>query len=104
MTNRVRLPNRRHSAVFNFEHKGLAFTASFSRYTDDGRVGEVFVQNHKNGSGADAFVRDAAVACSLALQSGVPLDVLRRALLRDSHGRPQSPIAAALDLIAEDER
>jgi ribonucleoside-diphosphate reductase alpha chain len=103
MTARQRLPDRRDSTTFAFEHNGLTFVCSFSRF-ENGRVGEVFIQNHKNGSGADAFVRDSAVAASLALQGGIPLDVLRRALLRDSHGRPQSPLAAALDRIAEDER
>jgi hypothetical protein len=37
---------------------------------------------------------------SLALQYGAPLDVLRKALLRDSHGRPSTPIGCALDLLA----
>jgi hypothetical protein len=38
---------------------------------------------------------------TLALQHGVPLDVLRKALLRDARGRPSTPIGCALDLIAE---
>lgn len=43
--------------------------------------------------------QDAAVVCSLALQYGVPLDVIRKALMRDSQGRPSGPLGAALDLI-----
>src|SRR5271166_5621825 len=37
--------------------------------------------------------------CSLALQNGVQLETIRRALLRDSHGRPSTPLSAALDII-----
>jgi hypothetical protein len=45
------------------------------------------------------------VAASLALQHGCPLETLQRALLRDSHGRPSTPLGAAVDIIAaEDER
>jgi hypothetical protein len=36
-----------------------------------------------------------------ALQHSVPVDVIRKALLRDSHGRASSPLGAALDLIVE---
>ena len=45
--------------------------------------------------------QDAAVVCSLALQHGVPLDVIRHALMRDAHGGASGPLAAALDLLAE---
>jgi hypothetical protein len=34
-------------------------------------------------------------------QRGAPLDAIRRALLRDAHGRASSPLGAALDLLAE---
>jgi hypothetical protein len=40
---------------------------------------------------------------SLALQHHVPLDVLRRALLRDQRGNAATPIGVALDLLAEQE-
>jgi hypothetical protein len=43
----------------------------------------------------------AAVIASIALQHGVPLETIRRALLRDPRGQPSSPLGAALDLIAE---
>ena len=64
---------------------------------------EVFLQNHKPGSQSDSNARDAAVAASLALQFGCPLEVLQRALLRDSRGRPSTPLGAALDKIGGDE-
>ena len=41
--------------------------------------------------------QDAAVVCSLALQHGVPLSTIRRALMRNSQGRASGPLAVALD-------
>jgi hypothetical protein len=96
---RERLPNRRESQSFTFECSGLRYTATASWF-DDGRLGEVFVGNHRADSHADACAKDSAILASLALQYGAPLDVLRRALLRDSHGRPSTPIGCALDIIA----
>jgi ribonucleoside-diphosphate reductase alpha chain len=96
---RERLPNRRASTTFELELHGLRYTASFSRFADD-RIGEVFLQNHKPGSQSDSNARDAAVAASLALQHGCPLEVLQRAVLRDSEGRASTPLGAALDAIA----
>jgi hypothetical protein len=96
---RERLPNRRGSTNFTFELGTLTYTATFSRFAD-GRVAEVFLQNHKPGSQSDSNARDAAVAASLALQFGCPLETLRRALLRDPRGRPSTPLGAALDIIA----
>jgi ribonucleoside-diphosphate reductase alpha chain len=95
---RQRLPNRRASTVFSFECNGLNYTASASWF-DDGKLGEVFVGNHRADSHADACAKDAAILASIALQFGAPLDVLRKALLRDSQGRPSTPIGCALDLI-----
>jgi hypothetical protein len=100
MTSRARLPNRRASTSFELEIAGLRYTATFSRFPD-GRVGEIFLANHKPASQSDSNARDSAIAASLAPQHGCPLDVLRRALLRDSQGRPSTPLGAALDAIAE---
>ena len=93
MTSRERLRNRRRSESFTLELHVLHYVASFSRF-DDGRVAEVFLQDHKPGSQSDSNARDAAVAASLALQFGCPLDVLRRALLRDAQGRASTPLDA----------
>jgi hypothetical protein len=43
------------------------------------------------------------VVTSLALQYGVPLDVIRHALLRDAHGFASSALGVALDLIRDEE-
>ena len=55
----------------------------------------------KNGTAADAAAKDAAVVCSIALQYGVPLDVISHALLRDPRGKASSPLGVALDMIGE---
>jgi hypothetical protein len=100
MSPRERLPNRRASIVFELELHGLRYTATVSRFAD-GRIAEIFLQNHKPGSQSDANARDSAVAASLALQFGCPLEVLRRAVLRNSAGQASTPLGAALDRIAE---
>ena len=98
MTARRRLPNRRASQTFEIESQGLRFTATVSRFSD-GTVAEVFLQNHKAGSMAGINAQDAAVVCSIALQYGVPLDVISKALMRDSQGRASGPLGVALDLL-----
>lgn len=100
-TTRRKLPNRRQAETRNIKpHDGLAYTATFGHFAD-GSVGEIFLQNHKPGSQANSNARDSAVAASLALQFGCPLETLRRAVLRDSRGRPSTPLGAALDAISE---
>jgi hypothetical protein len=100
MTVRARLPNRRGCQTFELEVAGLHYTATIGRFPD-GRIGEIFLNNHKSNSAADANARDSAIVCSLALQHGVELEIIRRALLRDSRGKASTPLGAALDLIAE---
>jgi hypothetical protein len=99
MIARTRLPNRRIGETFELECAGLKYTCTVGRYSD-GRIGELFLNNHKSNSASDANARDAAIVCSLALQNGVPLETIRRALLRDSQGRPSTPLGTALDAIA----
>jgi ribonucleoside-diphosphate reductase alpha chain len=98
---RERLANRRHSEIFNFRADGLRFTGSVSRF-DDGRIAEVFLDNHKAGSGIGTLVRDSAIILSFALQHGADIKAIRRALCRDSQGKPMGPMAVALDLLSED--
>ena len=99
MSVRERLPNRRRSETFSFFWLGMRFTATISRY-NDGALAEVVLTNGKVASQADTAARDSAVVASLALQYGVPLDVIRKALLRDSQGKASSPLGAVLDAIA----
>jgi ribonucleoside-diphosphate reductase alpha chain len=99
MTERRRLPARRDSVTFDLESQGLKFTATISRGAD-GTIQEIFLQNHKAGSSAGINAQNSAVVCSIALQYGVPLAVIRRALMRDSQGRASGPLGTALDAIA----
>jgi hypothetical protein len=98
---RQRLPNRRFSESFAFTCNDLKYLATISRY-EDGRLAEVFISNAKAGSHSDAAAKDAAVVCSIALQYGVPVDVIRKALLRDSRGVASSPLGCALDMLTAD--
>jgi len=98
---RQRLPNRRRNATFDFECAGLRYTATVGRLPD-GRIGEIFLNNHKSNSAADTNARDSAIVCSIALQYGADLNTLRRALSRDSHGRALGALGAALDHLADD--
>jgi hypothetical protein len=96
---REKLPNRRPSEVFDwFSAMGMRFTASVSRYPD-GRISELFCDNHKAGSAIGTLVRDAAIIFSFAVQHGADPEAIRRALCRDSTGRALGPIAEALDRI-----
>src|SRR5262245_5200077 len=103
MTARERLPNRRASTTFELECNALHYSCSFSCFAD-GRVAELFLQNHKAGSQADANARDSAVAASLALQFGCPIETLRGAVLRNADGAAATPLGVALDIISKEGR
>jgi hypothetical protein len=103
MANRERLPNRRHAHTFDFEHAVLKYTATVGRFAD-GRLAEIFVQNHKSNSAVDVNARDGAIVVSLALQHGTPLETIRRALCRDPRGNVGGVIGRALDLLAAGEK
>jgi hypothetical protein len=96
---RERLSNRRFSETLDFELNGRKYRCSFSRYPD-GRLAEIFISNNRVNSDSDTAAKDSAVVCSIALQFGVPVETIRRALMRDSSGRPNGPLGAALDRIA----
>jgi ribonucleoside-diphosphate reductase alpha chain len=97
---RQRLANRRPAESFEIECGGQAFTATVG-YFPSGELAELFLSNGKVGSDADTAARDSAVVASIALQHGVPLDTIRRALCRDVHGRATGPLGAALDVVAD---
>jgi hypothetical protein len=98
---RRKLPQRRRSETFGFECNGLRYTATASWF-EDGTLGEVFLGNHRADSHADACAKDSAILASICLQFGAPLAVIRKALLRDSSGRPSTPIGCALDSLSEE--
>ncbi len=99
---RERLLNRRACESFNVEAEGLRYVATIGRF-EDGRIAEVFLNDHKAGSMAGVMASDSAVLCSIALQHGVPLDVLRSALMRNPQGCAIGPLGVVLDRIAEND-
>ena len=100
--NRERLPNRHMAETFEVEVNGLRYPATVSRFAD-GRIGELFLTNHKSNSQADTNARDSSIALSFAVQHGADLHAIRRALCRDSHGCASGPLGTALDLLLGNE-
>jgi hypothetical protein len=82
---------------------GLKYTATVSRFPD-GRIGELFLNNHKSKSAADTNARDSAIVFSFAVQHGADPETIRRALYRHSQGRASRPLGVALDDRAPHER
>jgi hypothetical protein len=95
---RERLPNRRAAETLAFERDNLKYQRTIGLYPD-GRIGEIFLSAAHANSLLDVLAHDAAIAVSLALQFGCPLETIRHALKRDSQGRAASPIGEALDRI-----
>lgn len=85
--------------TFGLQAGGLSFTATASQF-GDGSLGEIFFQNHKADFAAGIMASDAAIAASLALQFGCPVETLRRALCRDARGNATGPLGVALDVLA----
>jgi ribonucleoside-diphosphate reductase alpha chain len=73
MRDRERMPDRRkgytQKAVVG-GHKVYLRTGEY----DDGRLGEIFIDMHKEGAALRSFINNFAIAVSLGLQYGVPLD------------------------------
>jgi hypothetical protein len=60
MSDRRRLKNRRPSITFNFECSGLRYSCTASFFAD-GRLGEIFLGNHRADSHADSCAKDSAI-------------------------------------------
>jgi hypothetical protein len=97
---RRQLPGRRASETFSFRSNNLNYSATISYFPGTNQLAEIFISNSKAGSHSDNAAKDSAVVCSIALQYGVPLHTIRRALLRDGQGNASGPLGAALDIIA----
>jgi hypothetical protein len=95
---RERPTNRRFAINGSFVSAGARVDMT-SGYYADGRIAEVFLNADRANSLLDFLMSDAAIAVSLALQYGAPLDELRHAMKRDARGAAVSPIGQALDLI-----
>lgn len=98
---RERLPDTRRSITHKFNVAGHEGYLTVGLYPD-GRPGELFITMAKEGSTIGGLIDCFGIACSIALQYGVPLDVLSR---KFSHVRfepmgvtssRETPIAASV--------
>jgi ribonucleoside-diphosphate reductase alpha chain len=81
-------------------HENIAYTVGVGFFHDDSPA-EIFINAAKSGSHAETAARDGAVLCSIALQFGAPLPVLRHAMTRNAIGEASGPLGKALDIIAD---
>jgi hypothetical protein len=58
-----------------------------------GALAEIFLHS-------DSAAKESAVGASIALQHGVPVTVIRRAVLRDARGVASSPLGTTPDLVS----
>ena len=93
---RQRLPIVACAKASHLSLAGLRFTASVGRFPD-GRIGELFLNNHKSGNQSDTNARDAAIILSFAIQYGADINEIRKALCRDNAGHALGPVGEALD-------
>src|SRR4249919_284860 len=99
--NRRRLPNRRFAETMNFSVSDQNYIVTLGRFPN-GDIAEIFINSSMRlGSTADINAVDGALAVSLALQYGCPLEILRSGMKRNADGSPQGPLGAALDTIKE---
>jgi hypothetical protein len=87
---REKLPTRRLSEVFSFEHAAARYTCTISRFSD-GRLAEIFVDHARPNSQLAELANAAAVLVSLLLQHGVSAAKIRHSI--------SGPIATALDKV-----
>jgi hypothetical protein len=100
LSGRRRLPNRREHTIVKFATSdGFMYTAGLGHF-DHGDLAEIFLNADKIGTAIEAAARDSAVLASLALQHGVPLETIRRALTRNTDGSASGALGTLLDLLA----
>ncbi len=72
-TSRYKMPDRRKGYIQKAQigdHKVYLHTGEY----DDGKIGEIFIDTNKEGELVKAMMNNFAIAISLGLQYGVPLD------------------------------
>lgn len=97
---RQTLPHRRAHEAFHFWHWQQKFIAGVGRVTPSAPISEVWINAGKTGTQAETLARDSAVLLSLALQYGVPLSAMQKAIMRDADGQPSGPVGRLIDLIS----
>ena len=73
ISSRFRMPDRRKGYIQKAsigEHKIYLHTGEY----DDGKIGEIFIDTNKEGELVKSMMNNFAIAISLGLQYGVPLD------------------------------
>ena len=73
ITKRFSMPDRRKGYIQKAtigDHKVYLYTGEY----DDGKIGEIFIDTSKEGELVKALMNNFAIAVSLGLQYGVPLD------------------------------
>jgi ribonucleoside-diphosphate reductase alpha chain len=73
LPHRERLPNRRNGYTQKARVGGQRIYVRTGDYAD-GRLGEIFVDMHKEGATFRSLMHNFAIAVSLGLQHGVPLE------------------------------
>ena len=81
--------------------KNTEFKVTVGYYTSE-EIGEIFISGAKAGSDMDALCRDAAILLSLAIQHGVSLDLIKRAITREANGDASTIIGAVVDKLVAD--
>jgi len=99
MTDRRALPQRRACETFGLHFRSVDCRVTIGFYAD-GSPGEVFLSGGKIGADFEAAARDSAILLSLALQYGVPLDVVAGALTKNTDGTPGSLVGAVVAELA----
>jgi ribonucleoside-diphosphate reductase alpha chain len=84
---RKRLPTERKSITHKFDIVGHEGYLTVGMY-DDGSPGEIFITMSKQGTIVSGLLDGFAIVCSIALQNGVPLEVLVKKL-RGTQFEPQ---------------
>jgi hypothetical protein len=97
---RQKLPNRRVRTPIEFTHDGHNFRGGAGHYPN-GDIGEVFLSAGKTGTALSILISDAAVAASIAIQYGAPIDVLRKAFMRNEDGSAAGPMAKLFDIMED---
>lgn len=72
---RERLPKRRHGTIYSVEVNGAEVFMTTNQFAD-GSPGEVFAKWGKEGSTAGGLMDAFSIVLSLALQYGVPAEVI----------------------------
>src|SRR6476469_6741818 len=73
MREREKMPDRRKGYTQKAVVGGHKVDLRTGEY-DDGRMGEIFIDMHKEGAALRSFINNFAIAVSLGLQYGVPLE------------------------------